>query len=139
MTPSEKDQLRKQIHELVDIVIDCNGFERRSRDKTGQMATMFVRYSGHVNGLEVDIYPTGWQTGVACKKLIDVYLDRPFTEKELEAVRAACNEAKTLTEADAIRAEIQARVERNNENKEVITGLKKKLKKIEKAAVAAAT
>lgn len=54
---------RKQIHELLDLVLDVNGLEPREQSITGNLPTVFFEFSGHVGRVSVRIYSTGWAPG----------------------------------------------------------------------------
>lgn len=62
MTDMEK---REQVHELLDLIFDINGFEERLQEKTGSKPTLFLRLSGHVAKIWVDVYGEGWRSGIA--------------------------------------------------------------------------
>lgn len=62
MTNEQKEQARKRMHRLLDIVLDANGFEERQRDTTGTKPTIFFEYMGHINAISIDIIPTGWKS-----------------------------------------------------------------------------
>ena len=51
---------RKMIHEILDLILDINGMEERKRSSTGDKPTAFFSYSGHINGLSVQVYGKGW-------------------------------------------------------------------------------
>ena len=51
---------RKQIHELLDLVLEVNGLEPREQSITGNLPTVFFEFSGHVGRVSVRIYSTGW-------------------------------------------------------------------------------
>ena len=93
MTHDEEKLLREQMHKLLDIVLDTNGFEARQHKTTGTHPTAFFEYLGHVNTLELYISAFGWMPGIDQTRLIDRALDRPFTEKEMQDVRDKCKEA----------------------------------------------
>jgi len=54
---------RKQIHELLDLVLDVNGLEPREQSITGNLPTVFFEFSGHVGRIDVRIYQAGWASG----------------------------------------------------------------------------
>lgn len=51
---------RKQIHELLDLVLEVNGLEERKQSVTGNLSTAFFDFSGHVGWVEVQIFSNGW-------------------------------------------------------------------------------
>ena len=56
-------KIRQQLHEILDIVLDCNGFESRARHSTGTLPTAFMDFSGHVSSITVRIFTDGWYSG----------------------------------------------------------------------------
>ena len=57
----ETREIVKQIFHLA-LAINPND---TNQDTTGKKPTVFVRFSGHVAAVDVDIYPNGWDSG-AC-------------------------------------------------------------------------
>ena len=109
MTHDEEKLLREQLHRILDIVIDTNGFEARTRSNTGTLPTLFVDYSGHVNSLHVSIHANGWQSDEYAEKLIDCWLDKPFTEELLQKVEDTCKAALTNNkESEVLAKDIEA-------------------------------
>ena len=96
MTNEEKKLLiRKQAHELLDIVLDANGLEDRSQEKTGNKPTVFFRYSGHVNEMEMSLYKDGWSAMRSARPDIawTFYLDEPLDEMTISHIREeACDD-----------------------------------------------
>ena len=98
-----KDQeiIRKQMHELLDIVLEGNGFESRKRDNTGTLPTLFFEYSGHVNMVRIDLYSDGWQSGSTYDARFERYLTNPIKPEEIDSfrvkVQAALTEKKEKT------------------------------------------
>ena len=70
-----KSVTREQIHEMLDLVLDINGMEARTREKTGDKPTVFVRFYGHTCSLEIDIYKKGWSPNVGSDACERIYLD----------------------------------------------------------------
>lgn len=60
MTQEQKDTYRQQMHELLDLVLDINGCEERTFEKTHFKPTAFFSYAGHTNGVNIDIHSFGW-------------------------------------------------------------------------------
>lgn len=53
-------KIKEYIHEILSIVLDINGIEERSVEKTGENPTVFFDFSGHVGNLYIRIYKNGW-------------------------------------------------------------------------------
>lgn len=51
---------RELLHHILDIVLDINGLEVRTQEKTGDKPTAFMAVSGHVAGVRAEICPNGW-------------------------------------------------------------------------------
>ena len=54
---------RESMHRLLDVVLDINGTERRQRDATGDLPTVFLYFSGHTASVDIDIHRHGWAAG----------------------------------------------------------------------------
>lgn len=109
MTNEQKEKTREQMHRLLDIVLDTNGFESRSRDETGNQPTMFFRYHGQVNQIEIDICRNGYETGELAETLLARYLDKPdaISDESIGYVEEICQNALTHnTKAEILRADI---------------------------------
>lgn len=57
------EEKRKLLHEILDLVIDINGFDQRRAEYTDKPAAFF-RFDGHVDRVCVDIHDHGWQEGI---------------------------------------------------------------------------
>lgn len=51
---------REQIHEMLDLILDINGMEARTREQTGDKPTAFMMFNGHTYDLEIQIHKNGW-------------------------------------------------------------------------------
>lgn len=126
MTHDEEKLLREQLHRILDIIIDTNGFEMRTRDELGTLPA-----TGHVNLLQLSIHPDGWQSGISSKKLLDCYLDKPFAEELLQKVEDACKAALTdKKKSDVLARDIEAAEAALDEKRESIREMKKNLKRL---------
>lgn len=125
--------IRQQMHRILDIVIDTNGFEQRKRDTTGTMPTVFFDYSGHTNALIVELHKDGWVPGVGYDRQWWLRLDEPISEQTLNDIQTALvNALAEKTKADVLRRDIE-RAERDlADRKKTIAEMKKELKKEEK-------
>ena len=54
---------RVALHKLLDVVLDINGVEERNRDITGYRPTVFLRISGHVGIVDIEVHRHGWTQG----------------------------------------------------------------------------
>lgn len=63
MKKKAEKRKRKQIHELLDLVLDINGLELRDQSITGNLPTVFFDFSGHVGRIDIRIYQAGWASG----------------------------------------------------------------------------
>ena len=59
MKKAEKRR-RRDIHRILDMVLDINGLDARMKSKTGDLPTAFFEYSGHVTLVAVRVYKNGW-------------------------------------------------------------------------------
>ena len=131
MTNDEEKLLREQLHRILDIVIDTNGFEARTRSDMGTLPALFVDYSGHVNRFELAIYANGWQSGGHAEKLIDCWLSKPFTEEFLQKVEDTCKAALTdKKESEILAKDIEIAENALKEQRESIRDMKKNLKRL---------
>ena len=62
ITVDDSEQ-RARVHEIVDLVLDCNGFGRRNQELTGELPTCFIWFCGHTATLEVQLCEDGWYAG----------------------------------------------------------------------------
>lgn len=51
---------RKEIHTLLDMVLDINGLSPRKRDETGDLPTVFFEFSGHTGRIYLSAHTHGW-------------------------------------------------------------------------------
>ena len=135
MTNEQKEKIREQMHELLDIALDTNGFEERCRETTGLLPTIFFEYSGHVNRLDVDIVPNGWLMDVGPQR-VNLFSRQlkpeDFSDNAIEAVKRACREAlapKSRTEV--LRDDIERHTERLAKEEKTIEDLKEQLQRLE--------
>ena len=138
----KKEIIRKQLHELLDIVLDGNGIESRKRDNTGTLPTLFFEYSGHVNMVRIDLHSDGWQSGSTYDAQLERYLTNPLKQEEIDGFREKVQEALTeKKETDVLRRDIARQEEKVRGEKERLVEMKKTLKrkkKKEKTAESAA-
>lgn len=68
-----KSVTRKQIHEMLDLVLDINGMEARTREKTGDKPTAHIHFKGHIGSVNIEVFQNGWDNGA--KADLDIYVD----------------------------------------------------------------
>lgn len=131
---TEKQEIiRKQLHELLDIVLDGNGIESRKRDNTGTLPTLFFEYSGHVNMIRIDLHSDGWQSGSTYDAQFEHYLTNPLKPEEIDGFRAKVQAALTeKKETDVLRRDIARQEEKVKGEKDRLAEMKKTLKRKEK-------
>lgn len=130
-----KDQeiIRKQMHELLDIVLDGNGIESRKRDNTGTLPTLFFEYLGHVNMVRIDLHSDGWQGGSTYDARLERYLINPFKQEEIDGFRAKVQEALTeKKETEVLRRDIARQENWVKKEKERLAEMKRILKRKER-------
>ena len=133
MTELEKNNVKK-LHELLDIVLLCNGLGERKREQTGNLPTMFFRFSGHVATVYVDINMNGWKSGESADHTWCIDTDAPITEEIVEKIRGTANAAlaETPSEEELLKAEIIKAEEELKRKRVDIAEKKRNLKAIQK-------
>ena len=111
----QQQETREIVKQIFNLALAVNPNDTK-QDKTGNKPTVSVRFSGIIAGVEVQIYPTGWDDGAlpyppSISYLI--YLDdesftacvdeyEPYPEekecKELSMAKAALAELKRIAE-----------------------------------------
>lgn len=127
MSEEEKARNRQLMHEILDIVLDTNGFEDRSRGRTGTLPTVNTRFFGHVSALEISLYEDGWTPGAEWKDF-KFETDRPIDETAVENFRTACRMALTdKTEVDVLERDIKNQERTVAEERRNLSRMRKKL------------
>lgn len=84
---------RAKIHEILDIVLDGNGFNKRKSPDTGDLQTVFFEFTGHTAEIQVLLYPNGWHAERRRCSEFNFDTDKPISEVTMKAleygVRAA--------------------------------------------------
>lgn len=82
---------RAKIHEIVDIILDGNGFGRRKCELTNDLPTLFLEFSGHVAWVEVRLCPDGWRLENNRDAYTDFLFktDEPISDAKVESLRYA--------------------------------------------------
>lgn len=58
----QQKETREIVKEIFDLALAINPNDTK-QDTTGKKPTVFVKFSGHVAGVDVEIYPNGWDDG----------------------------------------------------------------------------
>lgn len=82
---AEKNRRRK-LTELLDLALQANGLESRTREETGNLPTVFFSFSGHVSWITVQVYPDGWES-YAPSKEVTVYTGRQYDERDYQEAK----------------------------------------------------
>lgn len=97
----DKDKVRAQLHEILDIVLDCNGLEQRKTDVTGNKPTMFMYVFGHTAKVSVDLHETGWEPDSRADKQWDFYFDRDIDVLKLDEMFRETEKASVAAETNS--------------------------------------
>ena len=73
----EQEKMKK-VNEIFHLCIESNAFENRQKTMTGSKPTIFFNFLGHVAGLEIEIFQTGWVKNEKADKKFCIYLDNYF-------------------------------------------------------------
>lgn len=95
---------KEKLHKLLDAVLDANGLEARTKEKTGLKPTVFFSFSGHIAACEIRVYDNGWIPGhYECSRCFNFDVDDniPYIKVEeacdyLEAVSLPKEEEEQL-------------------------------------------
>lgn len=134
MTNEQKEQTRKQLHRLLDIVLDTNGLESRSRDETGNQPTMFFQYYGQVNQIEISICRNGYETGELSETLLARYLDKAdaISDESIAYVEEICkNTLAYKTKAEILRFNIMRQAAKVEQEEAHLDELREQLIQLE--------
>lgn len=75
----KKDKMvRREIHNLLDVILDINGFSGRRQEVSGNLPTAFFEFSGHVALAHVSVHDMGWYAD--SKPDLSVYVNLVPTE-----------------------------------------------------------
>ena len=105
----QQNEAREIVKQIFNLALAVNPNDT-TQDKTGNKPTVYVRFSGIIAGVEVRIYPTGWDSEIECSRtLYIIYLDdEMFTESvdEYEPFLVT-KECEQLSEAKVALAELK--------------------------------
>ena len=74
LTPKEI-KMEEQVLRITSLALKINGFQARSRENYPDMPTIFLRYYGHVNMLEVEVCVEGWEAECNYDYTQKIYLE----------------------------------------------------------------
>ena len=135
MTFEEKVKLKSQVYEIMDLVLEGNGYEQRQREMTGTLPTFFVYFSGHVNTLTVDIHTDGWSSGHSKDKGFEFRLDNVLSKKDMDEFRAAVKASfDNKGEIETLRRDILRQEGKVKDEKDALAIMKRTLKRKERAS-----
>lgn len=69
-----------EVHEIVEMAIQVNGFGARDQEFTGDLPTVFIIMHGHVACLEISIHEHGWNFGLLADKTFNFYTTEPLNK-----------------------------------------------------------
>lgn len=105
----QQQETREIVKQIFNLALAINPNDTK-QDKTGNKPTVFVRFSGHIAGVGVEIYHDGWDSEKECSRTrYMIYLgDEMFTElvDEYEPYPEE-QECDQLTKAKAALAELK--------------------------------
>lgn len=71
-------RVRKEIHKVLDLVLDINGVHRRKTELTGDLPTAFFEFNGHTASVGFSIYKDGWDFCKNSDTSHTCYMDHRF-------------------------------------------------------------
>ena len=124
------EAIRKQMHEILDIVLDGNGFEVRKRELTGSLPTLFFTLWGHTGDVTVDLHLDGWESGRMKDKEWEFSYTNVNSAEQMEALKSAVLEAvKPHKKSDVLIRDIAHKEKTISKEKEALKVMKKNLRK----------
>lgn len=130
----DETENRRKLHELLDIVLLCNGYGARKKEETGTAPTMFFEFVGHVGAVDVRLYNNGWDSGLNYDLDWWIPLNAPISDNVVEAIRIAADNAlhNRPSEQEQLEADIIKAEEEIKRRKAEITAMKRNLKAMQK-------
>lgn len=120
---------RRKIHEIIDIALDTNSFESRTRERTGTQPTVFIDFSGHVSLISLMVYEDGYEPGGHNTKM-ETYFDKPISDDFVKRFRELCEKCCSVKkESETIERDLEQAKENAKYAQEVVHNLKKQLRK----------
>ena len=68
---------RQQICEVLDLCLQINGLQESDQEFTGNHPTAFLRFTGHVARLDVDVFRQGWEHWSSASDKMEVRITDP--------------------------------------------------------------
>lgn len=68
----------QKVNEILQLCFEINGLEQRQREYTGEKATVFFEFSGHIAMLTVNVYENGWHEEIKADKCFYIMLDSSY-------------------------------------------------------------
>lgn len=76
---------KEKLHKLFDAVLDANGLEARTKEKTGLKPTVFFSFSGHIAACEIRVIDNGWASGLyECGRGFNFDVDDEIPDEKVE-------------------------------------------------------
>lgn len=85
MQKGENKMKRKEAMKIVELAMQVNSMQERQQRCSGNLPTAFVRYSGHVAGLDVVVHETGWRQYERPDRKFEFYTDEPLNKEYFKA------------------------------------------------------
>ena len=129
---TKEELIRAQVHEILDIVLDGNGFSNRSREETGTLPTLFMDFSGHVSHIVIYLYVDGWTSG-GYKEDFWFNTNGVNPQESIDRFRERVKYALTnKKESEVLGRDIEQKVQEINNEKEKLRQMRRSLKKVQK-------
>ena len=74
---------RKKVHEILEMVLEINGTNSRTRELSGGKPTAFFYFYGNTTEVYVEVHRDGWCAGNKSDYKMNAYIDVHFKGKEL--------------------------------------------------------
>lgn len=130
----DETENRRKLHELLDIVLLCNGYGARKKEETATAPTMFFEFAGHVGTVDVRLYNNGWESGSNYDFDWWIPLYAPISDNVVEAIRIAADNAlhNSPSEQEQLEADIIKAEEELKRRKAEVSAMKRNLKSMQK-------
>lgn len=123
------EENRRKIHEILDIALDTNSFESRTRERTGTQPTVFIDFSGHVSLISLRVFEDGYSSGGHSTNM-ETYFDKPISDDFVKRFRELCEKCCSCKkESETIERDLEQAKENAKYAQEVVHNLKKQLRK----------
>lgn len=83
---------RKQIHDVLEMVLEINGTHSRSRELTGNKPTAFFDFYGHVASVDVKLHTAGWNSTNSSDFYSYAYLDAYNSGRKIKKLQKELKE-----------------------------------------------